>query len=613
MARLTWYNVDAPDFRGASNNVNNAAALLERATQSAQQGLGTVQQAQQDAAARAYQQAQMAYQDHAQLRQALAQDPTLGLQSPHLTAEMLQGGQDRVGTLLSQALQGNTLEQGQYTLGRTQDIDQRNDAAGALIAAYQQQLAQKDLAGASETLADPAIAALGQDNQHQLYDRFNTTRQTLLEQQRQGAKNRENELWRQYELEYGPVINELQEAGLLGDMVRFRQLVQDNPQLRNLPPKMYKEMGVNIQDLLKQDLSHRDNLTDFNTKVRDITKLYQEEQQGEAMALAATELRNAPDAAAAERLVQSLRPYFSPTHYTALEAQVQERFPGAFSDQLTADPDIASQDTATFLQSLPPELLRTFEDTVEGMPQNVLFSAEQASQFVNERLAANIAGSGMSAQYLEAVDDTRNVQEVSLEAAGEGGLLADYPQPVVAQTIRKVQQQAKDKAMPAAVALAMIVENMTHEERLTRDPRSMTIREQSAGQSLPGNAVNRITLDQRALRQDLQAWESGNIRTLSDNHKLLNRDLALLRSAETEYKTALQEYSLLYTQAQSRPGRGASLERYRTKVDQARAKVDRAVNTVRRNEGARPRDKATTPNRIEEIIGDYLWRLNPSR
>lgn len=163
MATPQYRPIDAPDFSGAmrgyqmfSDQLNNAFAAA-RGTLNDLQARQT-QAADQEVLARALQQ-----QDAGGFRDALANGSLLaGVNPNRLSVGVLTGLQDRVGTLLGQDRTRQQLEQGalglesdRYNFGRTQDANQRMDAARTAQAALYEAAARGD-AG--------AVARIRQEN-----------------------------------------------------------------------------------------------------------------------------------------------------------------------------------------------------------------------------------------------------------------------------------------------------------------------------------------------------------------------------------------------------------------------------------------------------------------
>lgn len=108
--RLTWQNVDNPDFRGVADSYRAFSELLGAATKSGSQMINTVTDANTQAADRAILQRQLAIQDPAAYQAALAAGTVVGADGSKASLETLRGLDKRPESLLRQAVVGEGLK-----------------------------------------------------------------------------------------------------------------------------------------------------------------------------------------------------------------------------------------------------------------------------------------------------------------------------------------------------------------------------------------------------------------------------------------------------------------------------------------------------------------------
>jgi hypothetical protein len=168
MAVLTWRNVDAPSGDSGLSGVLAASRMLGNAGSGIADALGNYGTAQTTLANNAFAQAASQYQDPNALKAALASGSLLGsLQGvdPSRVSASAIGAQDsRVGSLINDAANQQTLAKSQFDFGQQQKSQQLLDAATPTINALQVASATGDpqkLAAANSAAAqDPAYMAL---------------------------------------------------------------------------------------------------------------------------------------------------------------------------------------------------------------------------------------------------------------------------------------------------------------------------------------------------------------------------------------------------------------------------------------------------------------------
>lgn len=164
MAQLTWRNVDAPDFGRALEGYQTFSNLLNQGVAGAQKGLAVFEDRQQDEAGKAFALKLASYTDPKALREALAADPTLGVNANNLTVEGINQGSGRVKNLFGDAISQLQLDQGTYGFDRTKTQDTAYDAASADAQSYIRSAATGDEATANRILANsPTLRGLGYD------------------------------------------------------------------------------------------------------------------------------------------------------------------------------------------------------------------------------------------------------------------------------------------------------------------------------------------------------------------------------------------------------------------------------------------------------------------
>jgi hypothetical protein len=168
MAVLTWRNVDAPSGDSGLSGVLAASRMLGNAGSGIADALGNYGTAQTTLANNAFAQAASQYQDPNALKAALASGSLLGsLQGvdPSRVSASAIGAQDsRVGSLINDAANQQTLAKSQFDFGQQQKSQQLLDAATPTINALQVASAtgdpQKVSAANAAAAQDPAYMAL---------------------------------------------------------------------------------------------------------------------------------------------------------------------------------------------------------------------------------------------------------------------------------------------------------------------------------------------------------------------------------------------------------------------------------------------------------------------
>lgn len=130
MARITWQNVAAPDFRGVGQNYEVMSRLLGNAAQAGEGMLDVFRNAHQQAADRNILQRQAGVPNAA----AFDGNAIIGQDGGHASLDTLRGVQNQRGDLLRQDILNQALQEAQYGHGRTMDRDSRLDGARESIA-----------------------------------------------------------------------------------------------------------------------------------------------------------------------------------------------------------------------------------------------------------------------------------------------------------------------------------------------------------------------------------------------------------------------------------------------------------------------------------------------
>lgn len=191
MAVLTWRNVDTP--RGNDSEIAGlglAAHLLSNSSTGLSDALGNFGQAQTTLANNAAAQAALQYQDPDQLKAALASGSLLGslqgVDPSRVSAATTNDLQTRVGTLINNATNQETLKQTQYNDQRVQSGNALMDAAQPVLNKLSIAHQNGDMAGVHAILSDPDSAQLLQSLRP---DQLNAQ---TADQQKLGASNTTN-------------------------------------------------------------------------------------------------------------------------------------------------------------------------------------------------------------------------------------------------------------------------------------------------------------------------------------------------------------------------------------------------------------------------------------
>lgn len=130
MARITWQNVAAPDFRGIGQNYEVMSRLLGNAAQAGEGMLNVFRNAHQQAADRNILQRQAGVPNAA----AFDGNAIIGQDGSHASLDTLRSVQNQRGDLLRQDILNQALQEAAYGHSRTVDRDSRLDAAREDIA-----------------------------------------------------------------------------------------------------------------------------------------------------------------------------------------------------------------------------------------------------------------------------------------------------------------------------------------------------------------------------------------------------------------------------------------------------------------------------------------------
>lgn len=136
MARLTWQNVDSPNFSGVADSYRTFSELLGNATKSGSAMIDTFTKANSDAADKAILQRALALQDPVAYNAALAAGTLVGAEGKNASIDTLKGLDSRVSKLLGNAvvgegLQRETFDNDRYIQGKAiedSNADQINKA-----------------------------------------------------------------------------------------------------------------------------------------------------------------------------------------------------------------------------------------------------------------------------------------------------------------------------------------------------------------------------------------------------------------------------------------------------------------------------------------------------
>lgn len=152
MARLTWQNVDSPDFRGVADSYRVMSQLLSNATDSGLAIADTFKNANAEAADRAILQRMVGVQDPSQF------DPNaiIGAEGSRASLDTLKGVGNYAGTLLDRAIKGDDRNFTQYGRERLMSGNQTMDANADVINTARSLAVSGDMAGAQRLLSSVA-------------------------------------------------------------------------------------------------------------------------------------------------------------------------------------------------------------------------------------------------------------------------------------------------------------------------------------------------------------------------------------------------------------------------------------------------------------------------
>lgn len=161
MPRLTWQNVDNPNFSGIADSYKTFSELLGNAVKSGSTMGDIFTKAKSDAADRAIQLRALQIQDPAAQQAALVNGTLVGADGANASAGMLKSMDQRRGDLVDVATSQNNMDFTQYGRKRLIDANTRSDVADPAKVQYLLARQSGDDKTADALLAsNPALAAL---------------------------------------------------------------------------------------------------------------------------------------------------------------------------------------------------------------------------------------------------------------------------------------------------------------------------------------------------------------------------------------------------------------------------------------------------------------------
>lgn len=243
------------------------------------------------------------------------------------------------------------------------------------------------------------------------------------------------------------------------------------------------------------------------------------------------------------------------------------------------------------------------------------FAGHMASRRLEERVSQNNA-TGLSADYSNVINDTRDVNQVVDALVGEGGPfrgtnrgnLIDYVNyivnesggrisPAIAGEMLRRSTEGADNPLQRAGSIIADVIGMPFGRR-TRTP--------NLGGGIRLNDANVYAL--------MDDYTSGR----TSQRTLANESMAAMaqvqQQAQTQYQAALQQYQAALMDAQTRPGAAQNIPRYREAVQRAAAQLEAVQTQIAGNQNWRPNfDQTVAPTPASAAIDDNSpeWREGP--
>lgn len=646
MAAPQYRPIDAPDFSTAlrgyqmfSDQLNNAFTAA-RGTLNDLQARQT-QTADQEVLARALQQ-----QDAGGFRDALANGSLLsGINPNRLSAGVLTGLQDRVGTLLNQGRTRQQLEQGaldlesgRYDFGRTQDSNQRMDAARTAQAALYEAAARGDAA---------SVARIRQENAGVLGN-LNADQSLALAQGSQGLlKGEQNQ--------------RIGEFGLTRDQYNLSIDQRDDRETRSA-----KTLA---NDVLRRSANGEDaravleSMSGLDPNVRAMaTQLVQGAFPGtygpqavggpsmgggqpvsagaqaipfaETRGYVANIMANAPALSGTNRQkAEQLLPALIQQESGGRDGAVSSKGARGRTQVMPktgADPGFGvkpmQNQTPQEYERFATDYLTAMLDRYDGNPEAALAAYNAGPGNVDNWRKSGTALTGASNQlqstasvvdvltrsmqdtstgiandFAQTVGDTRDAGAVVNELVGEGGVLAGSNKGDVLREIRRVMN---DGNVNAATAAAVVRRNLTNSPSTAAEYLQYGFNRLTSPLRSSPNLGGGFRLNDDGVDSDIRALRDGSALGEFQSNQERGAAVAAITQAQSALEAAQADLARQTQLAVTLPGLRAQLPRYQARVQAAQQRLDAVREAQRGLDQLRPNfPDRTQPQPVAQAQG----------
>lgn len=648
MAGIQYRPIDAPDFTSAMRALQMSGTSFDSALSGVQNTLGMVRAQQTAAADQEVLMRALRQQSAAGLSGSLADGSLLaGLNPNRISAGVLTGLQDQVGTRLNQDRTRQMLEtgalgleQGRYDFNRTQDVNQRSDAARGAINAIAEASQRGDTAAVQQlrtqyadvlgNLSGDQAIGLAKDSQglvrgdlQQRTGEFGLGRDkyNLSIDQRNDREGRDAEAIANRVLRMAASPEDARAAleGMsgLGDNVRAAatRLVQGafpgtyGPISTGATASSGGSSGgggqpvsagvsgipfTETRDYVTKIMANAPALSGTNREKAQqlLPALIQQESGGRNDAVSSKGARGRTQVMPAT----GADPGFGVKPMQNQTPQEYERFA---TDYLTAMLDRYDGDPEAALAAYNAGARRVDEWQKSGValtPSQRQRTNTSATEVLTR--AMQDSSTGIVNDFAGTVGDTRTPAQVAAELTGEGGELAGTNRGVVIDEINKIMQ-SPGVNVNAATAAAIVRRNIS---RADDDGGLPSLRKQArwARNILTGNIdtpnlAGGVRLNTQGIRSDVENFRNGSLLSELERGQTQAGVVNSLTKAQEQYDTAAAELVQIGNRVKTQPGLAARLPAYKAKATAALARLEGLRAAQNASPALRPEFVRTQP------------------
>ncbi|UZV39847.1 structural protein [Xanthomonas virus PB119] len=653
MAGIQYRPIDAPDFSSAMRALQMSGGFLDNAFNSAQNTLGMLRNQQTQSADQEVLMRALRQQSADGLSGALADGSLLqGVNPNRLSAGVLTGLQDQVGTRLNQDRTRQMLEtgalgleEGRYNFGRTQDVNQRSDAARGAINAIAEASQRGDTAGVQRLRAQYAdvlgnlngdqALALAKDSQglvrgelQQRTGEFGLSR----DQYNLGIDQRDDREGRAANV----LANQVLRMAAGGEDARavLESMEGVDPNVRAAAtrlvqsafPGTYGPLGSGAAAAgpsagvsgsapgtagTRQGSAY-DTTFEFQATPRPITQMaigdvidHQSSmisRQGHSP-LGAFQINKAtledfgPRVLGKDWKTQN----FTPENQDKIgEAIFNARKNGNLKGTWAALPDStpgAYKDLSW--QEMRQRISQAEVGQAVGRSGNQQLQTGSSAAEVLTRAMQNNA-TGIGNDFAESIQDNRDAGQVVDSLIGEGGSFAGANRGDVLREINRVASQAN---VNPATAAAVLRRNITNSPGTAMEYLQYAANRLGSPIRSSPNLGNGLRLNDDGVDATIESLRNGSEFTNFQRNQETGAVLQRIESAQSTYNDAVSQLTAMTQRAATQPGLRAQLPRYQQRVQLAQASLEAAREAQRALPQLRPEFQRTAPEPVAESRG----------